>query len=76
MTLAIFATKAGFKLISCGPGWGGKYGYTTTDHPNCRVCGFKNKHEAQEAWLKDTFGETAGAAVLELLAKPHGEKNR
>ena len=67
MTLKQFSTMAGCIVVECGPGWGGRYGYTTEDAPNCTTCGFKTKQAAREGFMLDTFGEVAGAAVLALL---------
>ena len=63
-----FADMAGCKVVVCGTGWGGRYGYTTADAPNCTTCGFKTKTEARERWLIDTFGEVAGSAVKRLFS--------
>lgn len=67
MNLKQFATLAGCKVVLCGKGWGGRYGYTTEDMPNSMVCGFKTKDEARMQWFSDTFGELAGNAVIKLL---------
>ncbi len=63
MNLKQFADMAGCKVVLCGPGWGGHYGYTTDDAPNCTTCGLKTKTEARQRWLADTFGETAGGVL-------------
>ena len=68
MNLKQFADLGGCKVVLCGSGWGGRYGYTTEDAPNCTTCGFKTKTEARERWLADTFGKVAGAAVQKLLS--------
>lgn len=67
MNLKQFADLAGCRVVLCGPGWGGKYGYVTADAPNVMECGYKSKQEAREWWLKRTFGEIAGGAVFCLL---------
>ena len=67
MNLKQFAELAGCKVVVCGPGWRGKYGYTTDDAPNCTTCGFKSHDDARQRWLEDTFGKVAGAAVKQLL---------
>ena len=67
MNLKQFSDLGGCKVVVCGAGWGGKYGYTTLDAPNSTTCGFKTKALARECWLRDTFGEIAGNAVLQLL---------
>jgi len=68
MNLKQFADLGGCKVVLCGPGWDGRYGYSTDDAPNCTTCGFKTKAEARARWLTDTFGEVAGAAVQKLLS--------
>jgi hypothetical protein len=68
MTLKQFADLCGCKIVICGPGWGGRYGYTTDDAPNCTTCGFKTKAEVIDRWMNDTFGGVAGAAVQKLLS--------
>lgn len=68
MNLKQFADLGGCKVVLCGPGWGGRYGYTTPDAPNCTTCGFKTKAEARARWMTDTFGEVEGAAVQKLLS--------
>ena len=67
-TLKQFADMAGCKIVLCGAGWGGRYGYTTDDATNCTTCGFRTKAEARGRWLTDTFGEVAGAAIKRLLS--------
>ena len=73
MNLKQFADLGGCVVVLCGPGWGGKYGYRSTDTPNSTTCGFKTKTEARQGWLEDTFGETAGRAVMELLASSNAK---
>lgn len=73
MTLKKFADLCGCKVVSCGPRWGGKYGYTSLDTPQSTWCGFKTKTAARERWLAETFGAVAGGAVLKLLFS-HGRK--
>lgn len=73
MNLKQFADLGGCVVVLCGPGWGGKYGYSSTDAPNCTTCGYKTKAEARQGWLEDTFGETAGRAVMQLLASSNAE---
>ena len=68
MTLKQFADLGGCQIVLCGSGWGGRYGYTTDDAPNSTTCGYRTKTEARQAWLADTFGEVACAAVLALLS--------
>lgn len=67
MKLRAFARLAGVRVIICGGGWGGKYGYTLLDAPNCQYCGFKSAKEAYEGWLKDTYPEKLYNAMLKLL---------
>lgn len=67
MNLKQFADLAGCQVVLCGPGWGGRYGYTTKDNPRSTTCGFKTKTQARQGWIKNTFGETAGTAVLAML---------
>lgn len=69
MNLLKFAKIGGCRVVVCGAGYGGRYGYTTEDAPNCTVCGFKTKKEAREQWVVDTFGNFSGEAVLKLLAE-------
>lgn len=66
MNLKQFADNGGCRVVEVGRGYGGRYGYTTTDHPNSTTCGFKTKREARKHWLESTFGDAAGA-VLGLL---------
>lgn len=74
MNLKQFADMAGCTVVLCGPGWGGRYGYTTSDAPNCTTCGFKTQEEARQRWLEDTFGEGPGVAVQKMLSST-GSKN-
>lgn len=67
MNIKQFSEIGGCKVVLCGPGWGGKYGYTTKDSPNSTTCGFKTKHSARKGWMEDTFGETAAQAIVKLL---------
>lgn len=69
MTLEEFAKKAGVKLILCGPGYGGKYGYITEDCPNSSVNGFRTEKSALKQWAKDTFGNKTAKALFSLLDK-------
>lgn len=64
MNLKQFADMAGCKVVLCGPGWGGRYGYTTDDAPNYTTCGFKTKTEARRYFWQDGRGCGAKAAVL------------
>jgi hypothetical protein len=68
MTLEEFAKDAGCVLVDCGPGWGGRIGYSTKDCPSSSVCGFKTKKSAYSRWLSDSFGEHTSKAILRLLA--------
>lgn len=65
--LKAFTDLAGCRVELCGPGWGGRYGFTTADAPNSMTCGYKTKTEARRAFIAETFGEVAGRAVLQLL---------
>lgn len=80
MNLKQFADLGGCNVVLCGPGWGGRYGYTTADVPDCTTCGFKTKTEARQRWIEDTFGEVAGRAVMQLLessnAEDHARRSR
>ena len=67
MTLEEFAQGAGVRICHCDSEWGGNFAYTTTDHPNSTVNGFKTKKAAYVDWLEDMFGKTTGQAVLKLL---------
>jgi hypothetical protein len=67
MNIEQFATKAGLTLTTCGKEWGGTIAYQLKDHPNTTYCGFKTKQTAYKHWLKNTFGESAGKAVMSLL---------
>ncbi len=67
MNLKQFADLGGCKVVLCGPGWGGRYGYTTSDCPEVTECGYKTKTEARKQWLQNTFGEVLGNAVMQLL---------
>ena len=67
MNLKKFCDLAGCVVVLCGPGWGGKYGYSTKDCPQCMTCGFKTKREARKRFVMDTFGDYAGSAVFSLL---------
>lgn len=62
-----FADAAGVSIVECGPGWGGRYGYTTKDYPNCTECGYRTKKAAREGWAVQTFGEQAAKALFALL---------
>lgn len=75
-TLKQFAEDAGVTIVLCGPGWGGKYGYKTKDHPYSTHNGYKTKREAYEAWAIDTFGNRAGVALVRLLTPNTGVKGR
>lgn len=66
-SLKWFADQAGVIVVPCGPGWGGRYGYTTKDCPNATTCGFKTKLEARQHWAEYTFGEAAAQALFKLL---------
>lgn len=69
ITLEEFARDAGIKLITCDPKeWGGSIGYMSADFPNMSTCGFKTEKSALRHWVKDTFGEKAGKALIRLLA--------
>lgn len=67
MTLKEFAVLGGVKIIECGKGWKGKYGYTTADSTKSTYCGFKTDDDAYKHWLTGTFGGVAGQAVQKLL---------
>lgn len=69
MNLRTFARLAGVRVIICGGGWGGRYGYIQLDNPNCHYCGFKSANAAYEGWLKDTYPEKLYEAMLKLLEK-------
>ncbi len=69
MTLKQFADDAGISVFLCGPGWGGRYGWTSAAFPSCSTCGFKTKREARMNWLAGTFGERAAAAILKLMER-------
>ena len=67
MTLEEFAKRAGVKIISCDPSWGGRFGYKTDDSQNCSVCGFRSERSALKGWLRDAFGAKTAKAVTKLL---------
>lgn len=67
MTLEEFAKRAGVTVHSCDPEWGGKFGYKTTEHPNCRFNGYRSEKAAIDGWLKDKFGNDTAKALLALL---------
>lgn len=69
MNLDKFCTEAGVEVFECGSGWGGRYGYKTTDSPNCSTNGFKTKRAAKISWIYDTFGENTSKALLKLLGE-------
>ena len=69
MTLEDFAKQAGVVLVDCGPHWGGRIGYKTSDDSNCTFCGYRTANSAYKGWLKNTFGEGAAKAVLKLLKR-------
>jgi hypothetical protein len=72
MTLEQFAKKCGFILLDdCGPEWGGRYGYTTTNDTNVNICGYKTPKKAMEGWMRSTFGEKAAKVVKSLLEVTH-----
>ncbi len=70
MDLKTFATKCGMKIVECSPECGGRVGYTTEDHPNCTIGGFRTENAAINHWFADTFGAKAGPIVRKLLTKP------
>ena len=70
--LAAFAKKAGVRIVSCDPEWGGRFAYQTGKSTNYTMCGFKSENAAYEHWLNDQFGSSVGKLVLKLLRK-HGE---
>ena len=73
MNLEQFAKKAGVTIVACGPGWGGRIGYTEKGHPNCTVCGFRTEQSAYKSWLKSTFGEHTAKALMKLLKPSNAE---
>jgi hypothetical protein len=68
MTLEEFATMAGVEIVECdAETWGGPFGYTTKNNPNCIVCGHESKMAAYRSWLVRLVGEAASQAFLKLL---------
>jgi hypothetical protein len=63
-----FAQEAGATFHRCGREWGGTWGYSSKDYPNCHYNGSKTRAEAVDRWGANTFGETAWAALKTLLA--------
>ena len=73
MTLEEFAQLAGVKIIVCLEDEG-MFGYQEADHPNITYSGFNTVTEAYKAWLKDTFGDRVGKAVIKLLKQSEVKK--
>ena len=48
-------------------GWGGRWAYTSTDHPNMTTCGFRTEAAAYKGFLEETFGKQPTKALLKLL---------
>ena len=67
MTLEQFAKSAGVTLVDCDPGWGGRIGYKTKDHPNCTEAGYRTHQSAYKGWAENTFGAGAAKALFKLL---------
>lgn len=71
-----FAYSAGFILVECGSGYGGKYGYTTKDSSYHTVCGFRTENSAINDWLLETFGDVAGKALKKILLESGVENEK
>lgn len=71
--LAAFAKKAGVSIVTLSVrdaiAFGGSLAYKEADNPHAMVCGFRTEHAAYTHWLKGTFGEQTGKAVLSLLRR-------
>jgi hypothetical protein len=67
MQIEDFAKEAGVTIHRCDKTWGGTYGYSTKDNPNCSINGFRSEAAVYKGWATDTFGEHAGKALLKLL---------
>ena len=74
MTLEEFAKLAGMEIVVCDKECGGTVGYTTTEYPNCTIAGFRTEKAALKSWLKETFGDRAGKAVIKLLKQSEVKK--
>lgn len=66
-SLRTFANLAKVKVKLCGPGWGGRYGYTVPEWSGSMTCGFKTVTEAREHWAVSTFGLSAALALFTML---------
>ena len=73
MTLEEFAQTAGVTIVVCIDDEG-QFGYQEADHPNVTYSGFNTVTEAHKAWLKETFGDRAGKAVIKLLKQSEVKK--
>jgi hypothetical protein len=66
-TLEDFAKEAGVIIHRCEKTWGGTYGYSTKDNPNCSINGYRSEAAAYKRWAATTFGEHASKALIKLL---------
>lgn len=69
MTLEEFAKDAGVEIVRCDKDWGGTYGFTIKDSPNCTWCGFRSERAAYQRWLESTFGDQTATAIKKLLRR-------
>ena len=71
MTLEEFAKDAG-AVIQLNPepqGWGGKWEFYNSEHPNCSYCGFKTEASAYKGFMEHKFGVHGTRAIIKLLKK-------
>lgn len=67
MNIEEFAKSVGVVVIKCDTSWGGTVGYTTKDHSNVSVCGFRSEKAAYKDWFNTQFGEATTKTILKLL---------
>ena len=67
-TLMDFAKAAGFRIVECGPGWGGRIGYTEEKYPDSTTCGFRTERAALNHWAEDAYGKKGLRALKRLIA--------
>jgi hypothetical protein len=74
MTLEEFAKKCGVVIMECDHLWGGTFGWSTKEHPNCAELGFKTEKAAYKGWMQQTFGDAAAKEVMKLLKEKNNGK--
>lgn len=74
MTLEEFAKKCGVVIVKCDQLWGGTFGWSTKDRPNCSELGFKTEKAAYKGWMQQTFGDAAAKEVMKLLKEKNNGK--